>query len=143
MTMVINKKAKLNEEQSDISDRIGILLSALCCIHCMAIPFLIIFAPAMSDIFQNEIIHTVAIVLVVPVGLYSFISKLKVHKNKTPLFIGILGMLTLISGHLFHEFSVVKDIHIIEIISSIVGGVALVVAHIYNVRLCRCKTCEH
>ena len=141
--MEMNDNQNIGDQQSELTDKVGIFISALCCIHCMAIPFLIIFAPAIGEYFQNELVHVVAIALVVPVGLYSFISKLKVHQNKLPLYFGILGMVSLVIGHIFHEVSGHDHSHDAEIIASIIGGIALIFAHIYNLKLCRCKTCKH
>ena len=140
------------DKENEVSDKVGIVLSVLCCIHCMAIPFLIVFAPALGQLFQDEIFHNIALATVVPLGLYSFISKIKLHSDKRPLIIGVIGMLFLIAGHLFHVFSHEGHSHgahahgtieLVELVGSIVGGLSLVVAHILNIRLCRCKSCDH
>ncbi|EQC46095.1 MerC domain-containing protein [Bacteriovorax sp. Seq25_V] len=132
-----------NAKDTEITDKAGIIFSALCCIHCMAIPFLIMFAPAIGQYFENPLIHMIGMGLVIPLGLYTFISKLKVHSDKRPLYIGIVGMLFLISGHLFHTFLGNELAEVIEIASSIIGGGSLIAAHVLNIKLCRCHTCHH
>jgi predicted transporter len=129
--------------KSDTSDRIGIFVSALCCIHCMALPFFVIFFPAIGNYFENEIIHTVTIALVVPIGLFSFITKIKVHKSKTPLIIGIIGMSLLLGTHLLHDIIPENISMYVEVGASLIGGLSLIAAHVVNVRLCHCNTCHH
>lgn len=131
------------EENSEVSDRFGIFFSVLCCIHCMAIPLLIILAPSLGQMFENPYIHLTTMALVIPIGLYAFISKLKVHNNKRPLYIGIAGMFLLIAGHAFHELTHVEVGSYVEVVSSVIGGIALISAHLMNIRLCRCNTCHH
>lgn len=140
-----NKLDKLKniEEENQVADKAGILVSVLCCVHCMAIPFLMIFAPSIGSFFKEEWIHLSIFTIVIPLGLYSFISKIKVHSNKKPLIIGLIGMLFLILGHMAHEFMGAEIGETVEIGASIIGGLSLVAAHIINIRLCRCHTCDH
>lgn len=125
------------------SDKLGILLSALCCIHCMALPGLMIFAPSISHYFAHEIVHILTFLTVVPIGLYAFISKLKIHENKTPLYIGIFGIVMFACSMFLHEFLEIHTSELLELSFSIVGGFSLIYAHITNIRLCRCKACDH
>lgn len=132
-----------NTKESEITDKAGILFSAVCCIHCMAIPFLIMFAPTIGQYFENPLVHMIGMWLVIPLGLYTFISKLKVHSDRRPLYIGIVGMTFLIAGHFFHSFLGNDLAETIEIVSSIIGGASLIAAHVLNIKLCRCHTCHH
>lgn len=144
------KTAKYDES----ADRAGLLVSVLCCLHCMAIPLLIIFVPSLATFFENPLIHSLAILIIVPVGLYAFIKNLKVHNDKRPLFIGILGMATILVGHFnqyflaehaghMHMHSHSHAIGTVEVVASIIGGLALIAAHLLNIKLCRCNHCEH
>ena len=135
-------KQQITEEDLS-SDKLGILVSALCCLHCMALPGIMIFAPSLSRYFEHEVIHVITFLTVVPVGLYAFISKLKIHENKKPLYTGIFGIMMLASSMLLHEAMPAHTSELLEIVFSVIGGVSLIVAHITNIRLCRCKTCEH
>ncbi len=125
------------------SDKVGILLSALCCIHCMAIPFAMLLAPGLSSVIDHHAVHLVGFTIIVPLGLYAFISKLKVHANKKPLYIGLFGMLLLVASMLSHDLLGHGTAEVLEISFSIIGGMALVSAHILNIRLCKCSSCEH
>ena len=131
------------EATEEVSDRLGIIVSAICCIHCMATPLLMILSPGLVQYFENEYIHMAMITLVVPLGLYSFISKFSVHENKTPLYIGIIGMILLILAIAFHELHGHGHAEYIEMSLSVLGGIALIWAHVMNVKLCRCHTCAH
>lgn len=132
------------------ADRAGLLFSVICCLHCMAIPLLLIFAPSVASIFENPLIHSLSILIIVPVGLYAFVKNLKVHSDKRPLIIGVLGMATILIGHFnsyifggHHVGHHVHSIGAVEIISSLVGGFALIGAHLLNIKLCRCNHCDH
>ncbi len=131
------------KSSEDVTDKLGIIVSAICCIHCMATPLLMILSPGLVKYFDNEFIHLAMIAFVVPLGLYAFVSKLKIHENKTPLYIGIMGMLLLVLAIVFHEQHGHDHTEYIEMSLSILGGVALIWAHIMNVKLCRCHTCSH
>lgn len=137
------QKIKSTQNESEVTDKVGIFFSVLCCIHCMAIPALIIFAPVIGQYFKNPFIHLSTMALVIPIGFYAFFSKLKVHRNKKPLYIGLTGMLLLVLGHSFHALLENDLGEILEISSSIVGGISLVWAHWLNIKLCRCNTCHH
>jgi hypothetical protein len=139
------KATEINTEYSkdESADKAGILLSVICCLHCMAIPLLMVFAPSIGHLFEEEWIHMLGFIFVVPLGLYAFISKIKVHSDKRPLYIGLFGILFLILGHLAHENLSHEIGQTVELIASIVGGLSLVFAHILNIKLCRCNTCEH
>lgn len=133
----------LEKVEDESADRAGIFLSVLCCIHCMAIPLLMIFAPSIGQYFEEEWIHILGFIAVVPLGLYAFISKLKVHSDKRPLYIGLVGITFLVLGHLAHEYLAHETGEMIEVVASIVGGLSLVGAHLLNIKLCRCNTCHH
>ncbi len=138
-----NHLKEVNTKTEEVSDKAGIILSVICCIHCMAIPFLMIFAPSIGQMFEEEWIHLLGFIFVVPLGLYAFITKLKVHDDKRPLYVGLVGMTFVIIGHLCHEFLSHDIGEPLELVASIVGGLALVSAHLFNIKLCRCNTCHH
>lgn len=137
------KFKRVEENESEVSDRVGILFSVLCCLHCMAIPALIIFAPAIGQYFKNPYVHLISMAVVIPIGFYAFISKLKVHHNKKPLYIGVVGMIFLVAGHSFHTLLANEMGEFLEIGASVIGGVSLVWAHLLNIKLCRCNSCHH
>ena len=125
------------------SDKLGIILSALCCLHCMALPVVLIIAPSFSRYFEHELVHILTFLTVVPLGLYAFITKLKIHEDKTPLYFGIFGIVMFAGSIIFHEALGESTSELLEISFSIIGGLSLIYAHITNIRLCRCKTCDH
>lgn len=136
----------------ETADRAGLIVSVLCCLHCMAIPLLVMFAPSVASIFENPLIHSLSIFIVVPVGLYAFIKNLKVHSDKRPLIIGVLGMMAILFSHIKHLYLLaehaghghhVHTIGPVEITASIIGGLALIAAHMLNIKLCRCHHCDH
>ncbi len=122
-------------EQTDIWDRLGILLSSLCAIHCLATPLLLLALPVAGEFFEAEWIHVGMALFVLPVGLLAFFSGFRHHRQKRVLSLGILG-LALVAGASFlpHEFVEVGEFDVV----TITGGILLVVAHLLNRRACAC-----
>lgn len=122
-------------EQTDIWDRLGIFLSSLCALHCLATPLLLLALPMAGEFFESEWIHLGMALFVVPVGLFAFLSGYKHHRQKGVLSLGILGIL-LVAGASFlpHELVEVGEFDVV----TIAGGLVLVLAHVLNRRACAC-----
>ncbi len=117
-------------------DKLGIFLSVLCCIHCLALPFLVALSPAIGGWMENEWVHVVLLLLVAPIAYKAFSHGRKHHKNYLPFWLGMGGVSLLILGLLFDiVFGLGENW---ERSFTVLGGVALVIAHILNLRHCRC-----
>lgn len=116
-------------------DRMGILLSALCALHCLAGILLVaglglggtfLFAPA---------IHRVGLVLAIAIGGVTLAIGVARHGDPRPLQLGAGGLvlmtLALAVGH-----------GLAEALLTIAGVSLLAWAHLRNLRLSNCTTCD-
>ena len=135
----------MDKTESENIDKIGIFLSLSCCIHCLLTPILLMMAPALGEIFQNEFIHIGLFVLVVPIALYSFISTYLKNGHRKPLVFGIIGLFGLLSGLLIHTLMEGGNhneiFHDVEIGVNIISGLIMIYAHLINFRERECKKC--
>lgn len=126
-------------------DKMGILLSLSCCVHCVVTPFLLVMAPAFSEYLESEWVHVLLFLLVAPVALISFLKTHRINGHKRPLVLGAIGLLGLFTGLLIHsvgEHGVSHEAaHEIEITINVIGGLFLIAAHFYNFKDSTCKHC--
>ncbi|MEZ4754209.1 MAG: MerC domain-containing protein [Bdellovibrionota bacterium] len=121
------------------SDQLGIFLSVLCMIHCVAFPLLVAFMPA-AEFFHDSYTHMGFFVLVAGLAGYSFVRGYSVHGKLKPVSLGIVGILLIMfalltpHGHL--------GIFTYENLVTTLGGITLIYAHLLNIKDCRCKCCN-
>jgi hypothetical protein len=82
-------------------DRLGIWLSALCAVHCMVMPIVLILFPVMSWIRWSRAMDATAITAAAVLGLGGTLLSLRQHHDLRPLGL-VLGGLTL---HLVGRFA--------------------------------------
>ena len=119
----------------------GVFLSVLCAIHCTLGPLLILFVPALGGFFASESFHLIIFLAIVPVAGLTFIRCYKKHKSKAMLTLAMLGITLLFVGllvghpgeHLWGWHS-----HDLEHAFTLAGSFFIVVAHILNIKHCRC-----
>lgn len=124
-------------------DMIGITLSSLCLIHCIALPFFLALLPFGLEYCENESIHQILTLLALPVGGLALIPGFLKHRKLAVLFTGFVGLTMMIIAPMYlceHAG------HSAEQVVTGVGGVLLVAAHILNRRLGRksglcCSAC--
>lgn len=123
------------EDTTDRWDKIGILLSTLCAIHCLVTPLLVLTLPILGQAFEEEWVHLVMALFVVPVGGVAFWSGYKHHKKMKVFALGIMG-LTLVGGASLVSHSWVEFFG--HDLITIFGSTFLITAHILNRRACLC-----
>ena len=127
-----------------LADRLGIFLSGLCLVHCFLLPFIFLVYPALvvhvhshdeSNIFS---FHGILFGLVVIASLSAFIPGYKIHKHVITLVTSLLGIsILLFSAFFCHDLFG----HQYEGLTSILGSLVLISAHIMNHKLC--KNADH
>lgn len=123
------------EETTDRWDKLGIFLSSLCALHCLVTPLLVLALPMMGEFFENEVVHVLMAVFVVPVGLFAFWSGFRHHRKVKVFALGVVG-LTLVGGAPLAPHSWV-DVFGHDLIT-ITGSICLIIAHLLNRRACMC-----
>lgn len=101
-------------------------LSALCLLHCLALPLLVTIMPLAAQTAESELVHRLLVLATVPVSLRVVWKTLAVHRN--PLFVGtvLVGLALLFLA----AFSEAVSAH--EEPITVVGGVLLCSAHLWH-----------
>lgn len=113
------------------------MLSGLCLLHCLALPFLLLLLPALSALTDGHL-HAQMLLVAIPVSVVALSFGFHRHANWYVVTFGVLGMLLLIVGGTFvhSNYGIVADR-----IFSIAGALVLAVTHYFNSRLVRhCRT---
>ena len=125
-------------QPSNKLDKIGIMCSGACAVHCMIAPILALASPAIAaGYFENESIHIALLLLIIPVALVSFYQSLKVHQKNYPIVLGGIGIVFVTLAVLYESvFSI--EIEHLETILTVIGCAFLISAHVYNIRCLKC-----
>ena len=117
------------------SDFVGIGLSVLCLVRCLALPVLIAFAPAiLHGLPGDDVTHRALAVAIGLVGFLAFRSGYKVHGRRWVLAAFITGLL-LVSTAAILGGAVLRGYG--EAAMTVCGGLLLVSAHLVNHSFCR------
>lgn len=116
-----------------VLDRAAVMLSGLCLLHCLALPFLLLSLPALSALVEGHL-HAQMLVIAIPVSVVALTFGFRRHGSWYVLAFGVLGMLLLIVGGTFihSNYGIVADRTF-----TIAGALVLAVAHYFNSRLVR------
>jgi len=117
------------------ADLIGIGLSLLCLIHCLALPVLIAFAPAiLRKLPGDDMTHRTLAVGVGFVGFLAFRSGYKIHRRSWVLAAFVTGLLLISIAAVLGD-EVLSGTG--EAVITVCGGLLLVTAHVVNRSFCR------
>jgi hypothetical protein len=111
----------------DRLDRVGVLISGLCALHCIAGLVVVTVLGLGGEVLLSPAIHRVGLAIAVVVGAFTLGLGALRHGRRGPLLIGVVG-LTLMATSLFVSHGAAEAF-------LTVPGVALVaLAHIWNLR---------
>ena len=121
-------------------DKYAISASAICAMHCLCLPLLLGFFPALSTtIFGQEMFHQLLIWLVIPLSLISLSLGCKRHKSWFVAMSGLAGMIVLIfTATLGHDVLGENG----ERVATLFGATLIAVGHLRNFTLCRQVACN-
>ena len=134
----------------DWRDRVGIGLSLLCLVHCIATPFLIGLIPMGAALgFWQHGFHQVFLAVVPTVALLAFIPGWKRHGDARVWYYSAAGITFMalgvavaeVFGHAssheagHHHFAFSRELFY-ELILTVLGGACLIRAHLINRSLC-------
>ncbi|NOX43075.1 MAG: MerC domain-containing protein [Gammaproteobacteria bacterium] len=119
-------------------DHAGIGASFLCVLHCLLTPFLIMALPALAATEHQT--HSVFVIIILLFGMLAFIPGYIKHHNKSVPLVGIMGVSMITLAAVLPE---VENAEMIETGLVLVGGIALISAHLRNAYWCRfCSKCS-
>lgn len=114
-------------------------ISAVCVVHCMAVPIVILLFPAIGlELFPREdVTHVVLLAFILGVAGLAFIGGYRIHGKWQPVAWMIAGLVLVV----FSTFFVHRILgHIWEPGFAIIGSLCLIRAHYLNHH---CKKCDH
>ncbi|MBO9665704.1 MAG: MerC domain-containing protein [Bdellovibrio sp.] len=127
-------------EETDRWDKLGILLSTICAIHCLVTPLLILALPVLGEAFEASWVHLSMAAVILPIGLFAFWSGYKHHRQTKVFAMGAMGLLLVACGSVLpHEMVEIYEHDVVTII----GSLMLVTAHVLNRRACQCEAHTH
>ncbi len=116
-------------------DRFAVGVSALCVLHCLFTPLLLLAVPSLVDsTLGTETFHTWLVIAIIPSSLFALGLGCKQHGRGLFLFIGVSGLSFLVLA-IFVE-SLAVD-HVFEQVFTVIGAVLIAAAHVRNFQLCR------
>jgi hypothetical protein len=108
---------KFIAKHSHILHKVGLSLSFLCAIHCLAMPFILVALPFAGQSFLSENSEMVLIFSSLILGVFILYKDFKHHDSKVPLLLFAISFLLVIS-HLFLHY------HTLLSFSSVIMAVA-------------------
>ena len=121
------------------SDKFAISFSAICMIHCLFAPSLIVLSySSLALTLESEIIHKAILLLTIPVSIFAISLGYKNHSNNSIIYTGIAGLTILISALLIGE-SIGENA---ELILTILGSLMVITCHYKNYDVCKKLNCD-
>ena len=122
------------------ADKLSITLSLACMIHCLLMPsFLILTSGFLALSIDNELIHRVFLIIVLPVSLYALITGYQNHKILSYLYLGISGLWLLFFAVFFGE-GVFGEFA--EKSLTLIGSIIVATSHYKNYKACKELACK-
>lgn len=147
-------------------DRLAIGMAAVCAVHCLLTPILVIALPIIAtSFFVHEDFHLWMILFVLPTTSFAIFMGCRKHKDRWVAVLSAMGLSILVfalvqerfhasahaevTDHIAHCESCSRDLsqqplpmHAGAWFNTL-GGLLLAGAHVRNFRLCRKSRCEH
>lgn len=109
-------------------DALAISASTLCLIHCLVLPVLIAFLPAIAEWADlGEVFHIVMLALAVPLSGLTLFGGWRRHRVVLSMIAGAGGLILLMLGLAFEGRGIGTAL-------TVAGGLVLAVAHVANLR---------
>ena len=109
-------------------DGAAVALSALCLVHCLALPLVVAGLPFLAQ-YSDGHLHAQVLLIVLPLSIVALALGYRRHQNRRILLGGIAGMLLLVIGATFahQQLGLTADRAF-----TIAGSLVLGTAHFYN-----------
>jgi hypothetical protein len=121
------------------SDKFAMSFSAICMIHCLFAPSLIVLSySSLAMTVESELIHKAILLITIPVSIFAISLGYKNHTNNSIIFTGIAGLTILISA-LFIGESIGENA---ELIMTIIGSMLVIACHYRNYKICKKINCD-
>jgi hypothetical protein len=116
-------------------DQVAIALSAICLVHCLAVPVLVAVLPiAVVSFGSDQHFHGLMLWLVVPTSVFGFSLGYRLHRRADIVLTGAAGIAVLAAAALYGHTAWPQTA---ELLVSVAGSLLLGSAHWRNFRLVR------
>ncbi|ANO51991.1 MerC domain-containing protein [Woeseia oceani] len=114
-------------------DRIAVVLSGLCLLHCLALPLFIALLPVVAE-FAESHWHTPMLAIALPVSATAIVIGYRRHGNRALVAAGVMGLILLVTGATVahNQLGAMADR-----VFTVVGSLLLAAVHWQNSRLLR------
>ena len=117
---------------------IGLSLSGICILHCIATPLLAFTLPTWGGLLlvSESVFHWILLCLAIPISGFAFWYSSQRHQATGTLILGLIGLFIMFVGasHLFgHEY---------EIALTVTGVIAVSIAHMKNLKRAHVRNSE-
>ena len=119
-----------------LADLMGLALSLSCLLHCLALPLLLLLAPALSRwIALPEGVHAAILLLALPAAAIAMREGWRRHRRIVPAMLAAAGLGLLALGLLAHEgWIAAADPEAADRVLTSAGALVLAAAHLLNWR---------
>lgn len=122
-----------------IWDRIGIIISSVCLVHCLLVPFILMLFPFVESKYDH--FHELLTIFVVVPAFLAFIPGYKKHRNINVLYLAVTGLIFIMSAAFLED---IYFSHNAARIVTILGSLFMILAHARNIKHAhQCRTCHH
>jgi hypothetical protein len=119
-------------------DRVGMVASGACAVHCAITPFVAILLPFGGiTLTGGSALETLFVTVSVLFGTASARIGLRLHNSRKPVVMVLLGGFMIASGRLASFASVWPETTLVVSGACMIAG-----AHAVNLYLCRCRACH-
>lgn len=123
-----------------VADRVGIIASAVCLVHCLLLPLLVPLLPLLAGVAETESVHEGLLAFLALCAVVAFVPGFRAHRAGSVLAFGGLGVVLLALGVLAHDWPALAGF---DTPLTVIGGLVLVSTHLVNLHLCRaCPVCR-
>lgn len=118
------------QKSSDWLDGAAVAMSALCLLHCLLLPLVVVGVPFLAQ-FAETHLHYQVLILVIPLSVFALGIGFRRHRDRRIVAAGGLGMLLLVVGATVahSELGLLADR-----LFTIAGSLVLAIAHWRNSR---------
>jgi uncharacterized membrane protein YfcA len=122
-------------------DRLGIVASAVCFIHCLATPVLLSVSAVWAHFLASEErFHRGIAMLVAALGCIAIAAGYRRHRRRRIIFLMAAGLLCIFFGAYFGDR---LPSHAAEVVVTMMGSALMIAAHRLNHTFCRdCPCCN-
>jgi len=125
----------LTAQLQKLLDTSAVAISALCAVHCLALPVLLVLFPLLGATFMvDEHFHELLLWVILPTSVIAVgLARLN-HRDTAVLVLVITGLAFIIGAALWAHNNAPAWV---DTAMSVTGGLTLAAGHIRNFRICR------